>query len=225
MSRPRGTTDVLGGVDLAVEEGEFVAIVGYSGSGKTTLVSLIAGLLAPDAGEHRARRRADHGARARSRHRLPELLAAAVADRARERRTSPSTPCTRPELVAAERRGSPRSACALVNLDAGHAKRPRELSGGMRQRVAVARGLAMEPEGAAARRAVQRPRRAHARHPAGRAAAHLERAPHDRDPDHQRRRRGDPARRPHLPAHAGPRRACSARPSRSTCRARACVGT
>ena len=47
----RGTTHVLGGIDLTVEEGEFVAVVGYSGSGKTTLVSLIAGLLAPDAGE------------------------------------------------------------------------------------------------------------------------------------------------------------------------------
>src|SRR2546421_10772808 len=46
----RGTTRVLGGVDLAVDEGEFVAIVGYSGSGKTTPVSLLAGLIAPDAG-------------------------------------------------------------------------------------------------------------------------------------------------------------------------------
>jgi ABC-type lipoprotein export system ATPase subunit len=46
---PAGTTHVLGGVNLALDEREFVAIVGYSGSGKTTLVSLIAGLIAPDA--------------------------------------------------------------------------------------------------------------------------------------------------------------------------------
>jgi nitrate/nitrite transport system ATP-binding protein len=46
-----GRTRVLGGVSLALEEGEFVAIVGYSGSGKTTLISLIAGLLLPDGGE------------------------------------------------------------------------------------------------------------------------------------------------------------------------------
>ena len=41
---------MLAGLDLTLEQGEFVAVVGYSGSGKTTLVSLIGGLLAPDAG-------------------------------------------------------------------------------------------------------------------------------------------------------------------------------
>ena len=43
--------EVLSNVNLAVEEGDFVAIVGFSGSGKTTLVSLIAGLIEPDTGE------------------------------------------------------------------------------------------------------------------------------------------------------------------------------
>ncbi len=43
--------EVLNDVNLSIEEGEFVAIVGFSGSGKTTLISTIAGLIQPDAGE------------------------------------------------------------------------------------------------------------------------------------------------------------------------------
>src|SRR3954464_15228755 len=45
-----GRTEVLSNINLTVEHGEFVAIVGYSGAGKTTLVNMIAGLIAPDEG-------------------------------------------------------------------------------------------------------------------------------------------------------------------------------
>ena len=58
--------EVLANIDLQVERGEFVAIVGYSGAGKTTLVSLMAGLTSPISGSDPARRQAGHRARART---------------------------------------------------------------------------------------------------------------------------------------------------------------
>ena len=50
VSKSYGGAGVLKNINLAVEEGEFVAIVGYSGAGKTTLINLIAGLAQPDTG-------------------------------------------------------------------------------------------------------------------------------------------------------------------------------
>src|SRR4051812_13058892 len=48
---PKGNrTEVLSNINLAIEKGEFVTIVGYSGAGKTTLISMIAGLVQPDSG-------------------------------------------------------------------------------------------------------------------------------------------------------------------------------
>ena len=44
-------SEVLGGIDLDVQEGEFIAILGFSGAGKTTLISTIAGLIEPNEGE------------------------------------------------------------------------------------------------------------------------------------------------------------------------------
>jgi len=144
FATPRGATHVLGGASLALEDGEFVAIVGYSGSGKTTLISLIAGLLAPDAGDIVLDGRPvrepgpERGIVFQQYSLLPWLtahdnvaLAVDAVDGARP---------------AADRRRRTAELLALVGLTSAAGKRPRELSGGMRQRVAVARGLAMRPK-------------------------------------------------------------------------------
>jgi nitrate/nitrite transport system ATP-binding protein len=135
---------VLDGVNLSVEEGEFIAIVGYSGSGKTTLISLIAGLLMPDAGRLTLQGRPiegpglDRGVIFQTYSLLPWMsafdnvhLAVAAAS---------------PGLSRAEQRARTTDYLRLVRLEHAAWKRPQQLSGGMRQRVAVARGLAMDPK-------------------------------------------------------------------------------
>jgi nitrate/nitrite transport system ATP-binding protein len=139
----RGTTHVLGGVDLALDEGEFVAVVGYSGSGKTTLVSLIGGLLSADAGTILLDGKPvtgpgpDRGIVFQQYSLLPWMT---VRDN-----VALAVDAVNPGVVAAERRRMTEELIELVNLTPAMRKRPRELSGGMRQRVAVARGLAMQP--------------------------------------------------------------------------------
>jgi nitrate/nitrite transport system ATP-binding protein len=141
---PRGTTHVLGGVDLALEESEFVAVVGYSGSGKSTLVSLIGGLLTPDAGSivldgvPVAGPGPERGIVFQQYSLLPWM---SVYDN-----VALAVDAVNGALPAAERRRITEEFIALVNLTLAMWKRPRELSGGMRQRVAVARGLAMQPK-------------------------------------------------------------------------------
>lgn len=137
-------TEVLGGIDLDVEEGEFVAILGFSGSGKTTLMSILAGLVEPDAGELLVRGQtetapgADRGLVFQSYSLFPWLSVRGNVALAVDAVHKDMPTADRAELVD--------QTIALVGLAHAAERKPAQLSGGMRQRVAVARALAMKPE-------------------------------------------------------------------------------
>jgi nitrate/nitrite transport system ATP-binding protein len=144
LCKSYGASEVLHDVNLSIEAGEFVAIVGFSGSGKTTLVSAIAGLLTPDAGEIRVKGKKvdsagpDRGIVFQSYSLMPWLTVQGNIALAVDAVFAKWTKTKRKEHVA--------KYIELVGLSHAADRRPAQLSGGMRQRVAVARALATQPE-------------------------------------------------------------------------------
>ncbi|WP_415719302.1 ABC transporter ATP-binding protein [Roseibium alexandrii] len=137
-------TDVLDDINLKVEDGEFIAIVGFSGTGKTTLISMLAGLIEPDTGGIVFKGKEidgpspDRGVVFQSYSLMPWLsvtgnVALAVDSVFRKK-------------SAKERKEICDKYIEMVGLAHAKDRKPAELSGGMRQRVAVARALAMRPE-------------------------------------------------------------------------------
>jgi nitrate/nitrite transport system ATP-binding protein len=141
----KGRFQALRDIDLTVEQGEFVTLIGHSGCGKSTLLNLIAGLTRPTGGTLICDNReiaAPGPERAvvfQNHSLLPWLSCFGNVHLAVERVFGATE--TKAQLDA-------RTKAALELVGMGHAlaKRPHEISGGMKQRVGIARALAMEPK-------------------------------------------------------------------------------
>lgn len=137
-------THVLKDINLDVEEGEFLVLLGFSGSGKTTLINLMAGLEKPSKGSVSFKDKEivepspDRGVIFQSYSLMPWLTVNGNVGLAVD--------TVFPGLSKAERAAKVAHYVQMVGLSHAATRRPAELSGGMRQRVNVARALAMNPE-------------------------------------------------------------------------------
>jgi nitrate/nitrite transport system ATP-binding protein len=141
----KGTFEALKGINLNVKEGEFVSIIGHSGCGKSTVLNLIAGLLQPTsghlfcAGREISKPGPERAVVFQNHSLLPWLTCFENVYLAVERVFA----ATESKIQLNERT---KAALELVGLSHALDKRPNEISGGMKQRVGIARALAMEPK-------------------------------------------------------------------------------
>jgi NitT/TauT family transport system ATP-binding protein len=140
FARDGQRVEVLRGLDLTIERGSFVAIVGASGVGKSTLLRVLMGLAPASAGEI--------ALRTRSGKRQPFALVFQDARLLPWRRVIDNVAfgLEGSGLSRAERRAKALEKLTLVGLREMATRWPHQLSGGQRQRVALARALAIEPE-------------------------------------------------------------------------------
>jgi nitrate/nitrite transport system ATP-binding protein len=147
----KGLFPALRDINLTVAKGEFVALIGHSGCGKSTLLNLIAGLTMPTAGALLCANREiagpgpDRAVVFQNHSLLPWLTCFENVYLGVERVFGTRNPGAAVESKA-QLTARTNDALALVGLTAAAQKRPGEISGGMKQRVGIARALAMEPK-------------------------------------------------------------------------------
>ena len=141
---PKGPYPVLQNINLTVEEGEFICVIGHSGCGKSTLLSMVSGFQQPSSGSVRLR---------------SEPILAPGPDRMVVFQNYALLPwrsvfdnvylavkTVYPNKSEAEKRAIVRDHLAMVGILEAADKKPTQISGGMKQRVAIARALAIRPE-------------------------------------------------------------------------------
>ena len=143
-TRSGGETEVFAGVNFTIEKGEFVCIIGHSGCGKTTILNVLAGLESQSSGQVFMDGREvsgpslDRGVVFQSHALMPWLTVlenVAFAVRARH-----------PDWSRQQIEDHARRFIEMVHLGGAEKKRPSELSGGMKQRVGIARAFSIQPK-------------------------------------------------------------------------------
>jgi nitrate ABC transporter ATP-binding subunit len=141
---PNGPATILDGIDLTVNEGEFICLIGHSGCGKSTLLNMVSGFNTPTSGTVK----------------LQDQL---ITEPGPDRMMVFQNYCLLPWLTAyeniyiavdsvypthteAQKKAIVREHLEMVGLTEAAHKKPTQLSGGMKQRVAIARALAIKPQ-------------------------------------------------------------------------------
>jgi bicarbonate transport system ATP-binding protein len=141
---PTGGYTVLDGVNLTVSEGEFICLIGHSGCGKSTLLNMVSGFDMPTTGEVRLKGEQipgpgpDRMVVFQNYALLPWLTVF--------ENVYVAVDCVHPQKSEPEKRDIVRHHLAMVGLTEAAEKKPPQISGGMKQRVSIARALSIRPE-------------------------------------------------------------------------------